>query len=78
MSNRLVKNGMSMVRSNDSGIVLPDDNESLLELVVTKSGVQLKAPRIAPQDVCKILQGIAVDVMFANFQKEDTSKIQSV
>ncbi len=75
MSNRLVKNGMGMVK--DSGLVLPGANDTLLELVVTRAGVTLKSP-LPPIEVCKLLQNISTDLMFNSFQPVDPSKIQPV
>ena len=68
MSNRLVKNGMGLVSS------VVDD--VMLSLVVTRGGVQLKSP-LPPADVCKLLNNIATDVMFANFQPKEVSKIET-
>lgn len=77
MSNRLVKNGMSAVK-NGSGLVLPGSEDVLVELIVTRAGVQLKAPNVPPNEVCKILNSIAVDIMFSSFQPVEKSSIQPV
>ncbi len=69
MSNRLVKNGM--------GLVLPNGSDVLLELVITREGVQLKSP-LPPSEVCKLLQNISVDLMFNSFQPVEVPKIQAV
>lgn len=66
MSNRLVKNGMGLVK-NDSGLVVPGDNDALLELTVTRVGMQLKSP-LPPNEVCKILQSLIIDLMYQSFQ----------
>lgn len=66
MSNRLVKNG--------SGLVVP--NESFLELVVTREGVKLKSP-LPPQEVCKLLQNITIDLMFNSLVKVEAPKIET-
>lgn len=68
MSNRLVKNG--------SGLVVAGADDVMLNLVVTRGGVQLKSP-LPPADVCKLLNNIAIDVMFANFQQKEVSKIET-
>lgn len=69
MASRLVKNG--------SGIELPND-EPILELRVMKSGqVHLQAPAVHPRDVCKLLYGITVDLMFGSFQAAEIPKIQT-
>jgi hypothetical protein len=66
MSNRLVKNGM--------GLVVPD--EAFLELVVSREGVKLKSP-LPPQEVCKLLQNISIDLMFNSFVRVEPPKIQT-
>lgn len=66
MSSKLIKNGM--------GLVVPD--EVYLELVVSREGVKLKSP-LPPNEVCKLLHNITVDLMFANFQQAEASKIQT-
>lgn len=64
MSSRLVKNGIPRIE-------IPND-EPIIELKVMKSGqVYLQAPRVHPRDVCKLLNGVIVDLMFASFQKEE-------
>ena len=65
MSNRLVKNG--------SGLIV--QNEVFLELKVTREGVQLQSP-LPPQEVCKLLQNIAIDLMYNSFVKLEPPKIQ--
>lgn len=75
MSNRLVKNGMGLVRDNQSGLVLPDNDEVLVKLTITKSGVQLEAPKVPPHEVCKMLNNIATDVMFSALGKSEQSSI---
>mgnify|MGYP003547835893 CR=1 FL=1 len=75
MSNRLVKNGMGSVK--DSGLVLPGDNDTLLEIVVTKAGVRLKSP-LPPNEVCKLLNSISIDLMYQSFQLAEVPKIQPV
>jgi hypothetical protein len=75
MSNRSVKNGMGLIK--DSGIVLPGDNDLLLEVVVTKAGVRLKSP-LPPNEVCKLLYSIGVDLMYQSFQPAEVPKIQSM
>lgn len=65
MSSRLVKNGMGLVVTE----------EIFLELKVTREGVKLQSP-LPPQEVCKLLQNIAIDVMFNSFVKAEPSKIQ--
>ena len=77
MSNRLVKNGMGLVKEN-SGLVLPGSEDVLVELIVTRAGVQLKAPNVPPNEVCKILNSIATDIMFNSFQPAEVKKIQPV
>ncbi len=69
MNGRLVKNG--------TGLSLPGDNDTLLELVVTRSGMQLKSP-LPPNEVCKMLQSLCVDLMYQSFQPAEASKIQQV
>lgn len=77
MSNRLVKNGMGLVRDNDSGLILPE-GDVILELTISKSGVQLKAPNVPPNEVCKMLNGIATDVMFsALYNRENPDIVKS-
>ena len=67
---RLVKNGM--------GLVEPVTNdEPFLELVITRKGVQLKSP-LPPAEVCKLLQSIAIDVMFNSFEKAEVARIQPI
>ena len=66
---KLVKNG--------NGVIVPDDSVPILELVIRQSGVQLKSP-LPPNDVCKLLQNVALDVMFAALKKEETSKIETL
>jgi hypothetical protein len=68
MSNKLVKNGM--------GLVLPNDDVPMLELVITRSGVQLKSP-LPPSEVCKLLNNISIDLMFNHFQVREISKIET-
>lgn len=65
MSNRLVKNGL--------GLVVP--NETFLELEVTREGVKLKSP-LPPQEVCKLLQNIAIDLMFNSLVKVEVPKVE--
>jgi hypothetical protein len=65
---KLVKNG--------NGIIVPDDSEPLLELVVKRTGVQLKSP-LPPNEVCKLLNNIATDVMFTTIQSAELPRIQS-
>lgn len=67
MSNRLVKNGMRLV--------VPD--EVFIELVISQEGVKLKSP-LPPSEVCKLLQNVAIDVMFNSLQKVEVPKIQPV
>lgn len=66
---KLVKNG--------NGLVLPVDNDILLELVITKAGIQLKSP-LPPNEVCKILNNISTDLMYQSFQPVELPKIQPV
>ena len=66
---KLVKNG--------NGVLVPDDSVPLLELVVRQSGVQLKSP-LPPNEVCKLLQNISVEVMFAAFKQAEASKIETL
>lgn len=65
---KLVKNG--------NGLVLPGDDAVLLELVIRQSGVQLKSP-LPPNDVCKLLSNLSIDLMFAHFQIKEVSKIET-
>lgn len=66
MSNRLVKNGMRMVAQESV----------FLKLTVSQAeGVKLESP-LPPQEVCKLLQSIAVDVMFNSLVRVEPSKIQ--
>jgi hypothetical protein len=67
---RVVKNGMGIV-----GPVV--EEEPFLELVVARTGVKLKSP-LPPAEVCKLLQNIAVDILFNSFQKVEASRIQPV
>ena len=65
MGNKLVKNGI--------GIVVPE--EVYLELKVTQAGVQLQSP-LPPEEVCKLLHTISVDLMFNSFVRVQPPKIQ--
>ena len=65
MSNRLVKNGMGLVVSD----------EVFLDLKITREGVKLQSP-LPPQEVCKLLQNIAIDLMYNSFVKLEPPKIQ--
>lgn len=65
MSNRLVKNGM--------GLVLPD--EVFLELKISREGVKLKSP-LPPAEVCKLLQNVAVDIMFNSLVHVEVPKVE--
>jgi len=65
MSNRLVKNG--------AGLVVQD--EVFLQLTVSREGVKLQSP-LPPQEVCKLLQNIAIDLMYNSFVRVEPSKIQ--
>jgi hypothetical protein len=67
MSSKLVKNG------NGIGLAVPE--EVFLELKVTREGVRLQSP-LPPQEVCKLLQSIAIDLIFNSFVKVEPSKIQ--
>ena len=70
MASRLVKNG--------SPIELPND-DVIIELKIMRSGqIHLQAPMVHPRDVCKLLQGVAVDLMFSSFQPAEIPKIQSM
>jgi len=66
---KLVKNG--------NGVIVPGDDTVLLELVIRQSGVQLKSP-LHPNDVCKLLQNLSVDLMFSHFQAREVPKIETV
>lgn len=63
---KLVKNGSDLVMPND---------EVLIELVVTRSGTQLKSP-LPPNEVCKVLFNLITELLFSSFQKAEVSKIQ--
>jgi hypothetical protein len=66
---KLVKNG--------SAIEVPGD-EPIIELVIMRSGqMRIHAPMVHPRDVCKFLNNVATDLMFANFQPAEVSKIQT-
>jgi hypothetical protein len=67
MSNRLVKNG----------IALMEENQPFLELSVSRAGVKLKSP-LPPNEVCKLLQSIATDVMFNSFVRVEVPLVQPV
>lgn len=67
MSNRLVKNGM--------GLAVPDEVST--ELVISREGVKSKFP-LPPSEVCKLLQNVAIDVMFNSLQKVEVPKIKPV
>jgi hypothetical protein len=69
MSSRLVKNG--------NGLLVPDDEMPLLELVVRRSGTQLKSP-LPPNEVIKLLNGISIDVMFAALKPAEAPKIETL
>ncbi len=73
MSSRIVNKGIPRIE-------LPND-EVIVELRIMKSGqMHLQAPQVHPRDVCKLLHGVTVDLMFASFQKEEEppSRIQQV
>jgi hypothetical protein len=66
-----VKNGMA-----ELGLVTPND-EVYVELVVSRSGVKLKSP-LPPAEVCKLLQNVAIDVMFQALAKAEVPRIQPI
>lgn len=54
-----------LIRQTSPLIEVPGD-QVVIDLKVWKSGkVQLQAPLMPPQDVCKFLSNISIDVMFA-------------
>lgn len=65
MSNRLVKNGLSLV----------PQEELLLSLKVTRKGVELQSP-LPPQEVCKLLHNIGIDLLYNSFVRVEPSKIE--
>ena len=65
MGNRLVKNGM--------GLVVPD--EVFLELKISREGVKLQSP-LPPAEVCKLLQNVAVDIMFNSLVRVEVPKVE--
>jgi hypothetical protein len=68
-THRLVKNGM------DGGLV--SEEQPLIELIVRRTGVQLKSP-LQPNEVCKMLQAIATDLMFNSFVRVEPPLVQPV
>jgi len=69
MSMRLVK--------ESSKVILPND-ETILSLKVTSSGkIDLQAPMIHPKDVCKLLNNLAIDIMYQAIESKEVSKIQT-
>jgi hypothetical protein len=66
---KLVKNG--------NGVIVPEDEVPMLELVITRAGIQLKSP-LPPSDVCKLLSNLSVDLMFQHFQPKEISRIEPV
>ena len=68
MSSKLIKNGSSMILTDDSiiGIVR-----------ILKSGkAQVEAPEMHPATLIKHLQSIIVDIQYASFQSAEIPKIQ--
>lgn len=71
MSSPLVKNG--------NGRIMLTDDKVVLELKVMESGqASLHAPLIPPAQVCKILQGLITDLMFASIQAKEEPNLRSV
>ena len=57
MSSKLLKEQGKMVS--------PNDEEVILQLVITKAGIiKLHAPQVHPKDSCKLLSGIIQDIQF--------------
>lgn len=68
MSVRMVKNG--------SGIEVVGD-EVVAHIRILKSGqIQLEAPTVPPQILCKMLSNVIMDLMYASFQSAEVNRIQ--
>lgn len=66
MSSKLIKQPGNLIEFPNDAVIL--------DLKVYISGkIQLQAPVMAPQDVSKYLQNIAIDVMFAALSKSQES-----
>jgi len=68
MSVRMVKNG--------NGIEVVGD-EVVASIRILKSGqIQVEAPTIPPQILCKALFNLITELMYASFQPVEVSRIQ--
>jgi len=68
MSVRMVKNG--------NGIEVVGD-EVIAHIRILKSGqVQLEAPTVPPQILCKMLFNVITELMYASFQPVEVSRIE--
>ena len=66
---------VKLIKQSGNLIEFPND-EVLIDLKVYKSGkIQLSAPNMPPQDVCKFLNNISIDVMFAALTQNQSPKI---
>ena len=69
MSSKLIKQAGHMIE-------LPND-KCIIDLKIYTSGkIQLQAPEVSPQDLCKLLHGIMIDVTFAALAPKVEPKIE--
>lgn len=67
-----------LIKQTGHRIELPNDRV-LVDLKIYASGkIQLQAPEVSPADLCKLLYGIGVDVMFASLTKQEEKKIETL
>lgn len=68
--------GSPLIKVNGGGRIALTDDKVILELKVMESGqATLHAPHVPPAQVCKILQGLITDLMFASINQSETPKI---
>ena len=55
---------MSSKLLKEQGRVEVPNEEVILQLTITKTGIKLHAPQVHPKDSCKLLSGIIHDITF--------------
>ena len=70
MSSKLIKQPGHLIELRNDKVII--------DLKIDASGkVQLQAPEVTPMDLCKLLNGIMVDVTYAALKPVETPKIDT-